>query len=400
MKITVRINEFNRLLEESRQVTMDKASIRALSHVKVDVDSNNRANMSAGDSAMSIVQTFEVIDGEAGSFLLPAKQTSEFLRSHVGGTATIESTPDPANGRDDLTIIRAGAFIMTVQTPRVVLFPSLESMPETSHAISLKFLRNLITRVESACTRDTKSISAVVRIDSDGNRLHAAATDGNRIAIADVAGDWGVFTMLLPKHFLPLIKRRAGATVQFAESEAYYFFRTDTVSMQCRKSTKSFPNYRKFTDNIEPFFKGSVHVASADLKSAIINILSVLSAFDRKCGHAAYTIRGQSLLVSVNGSSMATGSVAVSAEGNSDITVRMNSHFILDFLAQVDGEVKIQFSDEDNPMKLSKGDNFHYIVMPLLSEAARRRMEQEAEQKAVNRKEEASRRTAEANPTP
>jgi DNA polymerase III sliding clamp (beta) subunit (PCNA family) len=258
----------------------------------------------------------------------------------------------------------------------------------------------VITRVESACPEKCgRTTVSAIRIESDRKRLRAVATDDRRIAIADASGDWGVFTMLLPKHFLPLIKRRAGATVQFAESEASYFFRTDSVLLQSRKLPAAFPNYRKITDNVDPFLKSSVRVSSADLKSAIINILSILSTDDRKLADTTYAVRGQSLLVSVNGSSMARGSVPVSAEG-SEIAIRINSRFILDFLAQVDGEVTVQFSDEDNVVKLSKGDNFHHFVRPLLSEAARRRMEQEAKQAAANRKEEACRRTAEANPIP
>src|ERR1700719_67985 len=95
MNAIIRINEFKRVLAESRYVVKGKTEIPIHEYVKVDVYDANRATISArNDFGTCIVQTFEVVDGEIGSFLLPAKQTHEFLKGHVDGTATIEATSD------------------------------------------------------------------------------------------------------------------------------------------------------------------------------------------------------------------------------------------------------------------------------------------------------------------
>ena len=60
MKITVRINEFKRLLEEAGYVVAAESDLTSLTHVKVDVLSENRATMSGTDFCLSIVQHFEV----------------------------------------------------------------------------------------------------------------------------------------------------------------------------------------------------------------------------------------------------------------------------------------------------------------------------------------------------
>src|SRR6266481_5092185 len=114
MKITVRINEFKRVLEESRYVIGKKEEYPALEFVKIDVQAN-RATISASDIKSSIVQEIEVVDGDAaGSLLLHAKKTADFLKGHVDGTATIETTPDSKN-----TIVKAGAFTTQVPTQPV-----------------------------------------------------------------------------------------------------------------------------------------------------------------------------------------------------------------------------------------------------------------------------------------
>ncbi len=70
MKITVRINEFKCLLEEACYVVAAESGLTTLTHVKVDVLSENRATMSGTDFLLSIVQHFEVVEGDIGSLLL------------------------------------------------------------------------------------------------------------------------------------------------------------------------------------------------------------------------------------------------------------------------------------------------------------------------------------------
>src|SRR5260370_18390968 len=90
MKVTVRVNEFKRVLEEARRVIPDKPIIPAFECVKIDVDSDKRATISSSELAMSLMQPFEVVEGDAGSFLLHAKKAYQFLKAHKGGTPTIE----------------------------------------------------------------------------------------------------------------------------------------------------------------------------------------------------------------------------------------------------------------------------------------------------------------------
>ncbi|MGB2679469.1 MAG: DNA polymerase III subunit beta [Candidatus Acidiferrum sp.] len=356
MKVTIRINEFKRVLAESRHLVKDKASIPFLACVKVDVNSLNRATMTGFDMNKAIVQSFEVLDGEPGSFLLPAKETHDFLKGHVGGTATIESTLDGQH-----VTVKAGKFLMKACSTSVSCFPALEAMPEVRRTISLKFIKNVVTRVESACHKDQNRFGPpAIRLESDGQRLRAIGTDGYRIAIAEVLGDLGMFTVLLPKNFLPLIKRRAGTTVQFAESETNYFYRTESVLLQCRKPTTAFPRYQKVVDGIA--FKGAIRVASADLKSAIVNVLSA----DKKLWSVTFDVRGESLQVSASGLNSAPGSLVVASEGNAETAVNLNPRHVLDFLTQAQGDITMHFPDDARgPVKFSCGRSFEHLLMPM-----------------------------------
>src|SRR5439155_5800779 len=119
MKITVRINEFKRVLQEARRVVPDSDNaLPYLRYVKVDVDGENRATVTGSDLGSAIVQTFEVVDGDVGSFLLHAKQADNFLKRHVDGVATIEVAPE-----DKATVVKAGGFSTKIPGIDVCLFP-------------------------------------------------------------------------------------------------------------------------------------------------------------------------------------------------------------------------------------------------------------------------------------
>ena len=221
MKVTVRINEFKRVLEEARFVMGRKAMTPVFEFVKIDIQNPSQATISAIDfHGSSIVQAFEVVDSDVGSFLLHAKKTADFLKRRVGGTATIETTLDSKN-----TVVKIGTVNMTIPTVPVSQFPAIESIPEVANEVSLKFLQKLIERVESACPEKNGRIAfPIVKIESDGNSLRAIATDGFRIAVAEARGDCGVLDFQLPKTVVPALKRLARISRPFRSVRDKPFF--------------------------------------------------------------------------------------------------------------------------------------------------------------------------------
>ncbi len=363
MKVTVRINEFKRMLEEAVFLIPKVPPMPILEFVKIDVH-GTQAKMSAADLGFSIVQPFEVVDSDAdGSFLLHAKKMSQFLKRHVGGTAVIETTSD-----DKHNIVTAGTFTMKISTAigcGVSDFPERGSMPELSHAVSLKFLKKLVEQVKSACPdKEHKHAIASVRLESDGTKLRAVASDGFRIAIADAPGNWGVFNLLLPKTSLPLLKRRQGPMARIAQSEISFFVETDSALLQCAKPTTRFPNYEKALIQQESEWKSTVKVASEDLKSAIFNVLSTAN---EKRPAILFTVCADNLQLRIaHSEEITTGCIPALTEGERDFTVKLNPALVLPFLSYAGEEVTIQFpSSEKFFVRFSAGNEYQYLVMPL-----------------------------------
>lgn len=366
MKITVRVNEFKRVLEEARFVAPKKSAMPVLTHVKVEVNDAKQATLSAQDFGMCLLQPFEVVDGDAGSFLLPLKQTLDFLKRHVGGTASIEATPDEKH-----VIITAGTFTMKFPTEKALHFPTIWAMPEATIAdISLKFLNKLLTQVELACPDVAgKRTVPSVQIESDGKLLRAVASDGFRIAIADAPCDCGVFTFQLPKSLLQIVKRRRGAMFQFAQSETNTFLRTESVVFQFRIPTTKFPEYGKAAAFSE--FKGTIRVAGADLKAAILNLGSTT---DLENPQVLFKVSGSNLQLTAltldkYGTEIAagSGSLEVETEGEQDLTVKLNPNFVLDFLSRAEGDVAMQLVNGTTKVKLTDETiGYQHLIMPCL----------------------------------
>jgi DNA polymerase III sliding clamp (beta) subunit (PCNA family) len=364
VKVTVRINEFKRVLDETRVVVKGKPALAVLAYVKLEVNDANRATLTAADLTNSIVQSFEVVDGEPGSLLLPAKKTYQFLKGIIAGTATIETTAD------ERTIIKAGTFKISVPSVDVRQFPDPEAMPQAEHAINLKLLRKLVTQVEGAAPDKGGSVTIpVVQVEGTTERLRAVATQGFAIAFADQKVVGGAeFTIVLPKAFVPLIKRRAGTTVHFAESATNYFFRTDSVMLQCRKYPGKFPRYQKAVE--DPTFKGSVRLARSDLKSTITTILGGHNPDNPR---TTFVIHGNTLTLTGNGLDTATGSITVFSEGEPDITTYLNSEFVLEFLAQAaSDDVTIRLGSRNGFVEFNDDDGLRYLIMPMLPDSEAR----------------------------
>jgi DNA polymerase-3 subunit beta len=363
MKFSVRVNEFKRVLEEARVVVPAEIAPH-FEQIKVEVLSESQATISGAAPGLSIVQHLEVIDAEVGALLLPAKCTQDFLKPYTGGTATIETTTD------EHVVVKVGAFTMKVKGMNVAFFMPLESMPTATHTISTKFLKRLISRVNRVCpSKGGRTGSSTIKVESDGTKLRAVATDGYRIAVADAQGDWGTFSIQLPQAMLRVLARRAGATIQFSESQDSYFFKTEGVLLQCRKPRTKVPDFERVLAR-EHTFDTAIRMAGADLKAAIANILGIKPPKEKFPAIVLESL-GESVCVSaqfVNDS--ATGCVNALIEGRSEGRIRFNANYVLDFLLAVDGDISFQFNGKHGPAKFSTEDGYQYFVMPLTPEGS------------------------------
>jgi DNA polymerase III subunit beta len=390
MKITVRVNEFKRVLEEALPVIAKRPRLEVLGYVRIDVAGTGQATLTASDLGSTIVQTFEIVEGDAGSLLLHARKTAQLLHSLTGGTATIEILPlvqsiafedgkvVPLGMFYTHPIITAGRFAARVPSIPAHEFPDVvKPMPEAAHTVSLKFLRQLLPLVAPAApNKEGKSVIPAVQVEGTPERLRVVGTDGFRIAVADQKISGGTnFTLLIPKQVVPLIVRRAGGTVRFAENETYIFLQTDGVLLYFRKSAGSFPAYQKA---VAVEAKTTLDVSTAELRSVVERMLVVA---DQNNPHMQLNFADGFLSASTSShDSEAEVRIEVANATGIENKAKLNPGFVQEFLANAGDRTTISFVSERHLVAFASG-NFRYYIMPMEptadTEAVRAKLEAE-----------------------
>lgn len=362
MQITITVAELSRVLKLILGVVQNKVTIPVLSYVKIDV-SGAAATASGSDLGMSIVTSFPISASadSSCSVLLPAKRVQDFLSS-LGGKdrETITITNDGTAVQ-----IKAGKFKAKVPSLPIEQFPVFEQRPPVQAVISLGTLKMLIRKVESAVpSKEGRYSIPVILLESGKNILRAVATDGFRIAIADAIAAIPEFKLFLPKIALPILSDLSGEDVEFSESETNYHFKTPTAQLLVRKSPAKFPSYEKALEKATSF-PSKLTVPSGDLKLAINAVMPVVDPKDSAVD-LTFDGAGDLGISATSFDGEASDSVTVLGEGTPN-KVRIDPVFILDFLAQADGQpITVCLTDMKNLVKFSTDTLYQYLVMPKL----------------------------------
>jgi DNA polymerase III sliding clamp (beta) subunit (PCNA family) len=203
----------------------------------------------------------------------------------------------------------------------------IEVMPEV-FVVGKHSLKRLLDRVKDAVPSKAgrRSISAV-KFESDGTRLRAVASDGFRIAIAEVP-----ITGLM-----------------------------------------KFPSYEKAIARTD--FKTELKFSAHSLRAALFQLKPALDRLNPKI---AVEVVGSEVRISAGDAETVLVGAKISGENNK---VALNPHFVSDFLSQVTDkpfscgyrialaeEVTMQIVDETTPVRLSNGPEYVHLVCPLLPE--------------------------------
>ncbi len=164
------------------------------------------------------------------------------------------------------------------------------------------------------------------------------------------------------------MKGFTGEEVQFSETETKYFFTTEKENVLVQKNPSvKFPPYQRALNCV---FLTDFTIASPEMKTSLDLLSPLTDSSDPRV-----------LLQTGTGSiTLSTSSINGDAEEILDVIlggpaakVTLNPQFVLDFLAQVDGQpIKVQFAGEKLPVRFSKDDTFQYFLMPIQPKAEKK----------------------------
>ncbi|MGO4134795.1 DNA polymerase III subunit beta [Rhizobium brockwellii] len=370
MRITIERSNLLKSLNHVHRVVERRNTIPILSNVLLKAD-GQKLDMKATDLDLEITEATPASVEQPGATTVPAHLLYDIVRKLSDGSEVLLATsPD------------GGA--MTVQSGRSKF--SLQCLPESdfpdltagtfTHSFKLKAadLKMLIDRTQFAIsTEETRYYLNGIffhTIESNGElKLRAVATDGHRLARADVdapSGSEGMPGIIIPRKTVGELQKLVDnpeVMVTVEVSDAKIRLTIGSIVMTSKLIDGTFPDYQRVipTGNDK-----EMRVDCTSFAQAVDRVSTISSERGRAVKLALS--EGQ-LMLTVNNpdSGSATEEVAVGYDTDA-MEIGFNAKYLLDITAQLSGEEAIfLLADAGSPTLIrdTAGDDALYVLMPM-----------------------------------
>ena len=354
-----------------QNVVERRNTIPILSNVLLSAEGHTVA-FSATDLDMEIVDTADAVVSIPGSITAPAHTLYEIVRKLPEG-ADVELKY--AAGDDPRLSVSAGRSRFALPVLPAGDFPIMSSDHDgVVYAMLRDDLKRLIDKTRFAVsTEETRYYlngMYLHTLTEDGsNYLRAVATDGHRLALAEMPapeGAMGGAGVIIPRKTIDQARRLLDdgtGYVDITVSPAKIRFQLGNASLTSKIIDGSFPDYGR----VIPKGNDKVMTVDTGVLAKAVDRVSTISA--EKSRSVKMAIESGRLTLSVR--NIEAGAATEEAEidyDNSPIDIGFNARYILDVMGQIGGDsVELRFSDASSPtLVLDPADNgVQYVLMPL-----------------------------------
>jgi DNA polymerase III subunit beta len=369
------------------RLTIERAALfRALNHVQSVPERRNTlpilANvlLDAREGALRLVATdldIEITDSapamveSAGSTTAPAGLLHDIVRK-LPDSATV--TLDLGNSDGRLTVA-AGRSRFQLSVLPADDFPMVRvDGLETVFKVRRPELARLIDRTKFAIsTEETRyylnGIFLHVAKAHDGPVLRAVATDGHRLALADIVapdGAEGMAGVIVPRKTVDQLRRLLDGgpeDVEIAVSPTKIRFRVGDAILTSKQIDGSYPDY----DRVIPRENQRLLRVENKTFAQAVDRVAIVSA-DRT-RQVKLAVEGDRMTLTVNNPDSGQAQEELHCAYDSDaMEIGFNSRFLTDVANQIQGEeALLELADGSSPTLIrDSGDlNALYVLMPL-----------------------------------
>jgi len=306
---------------------------------------------------------------EEGTLLAPAKRLSAILHELPEGPVTITWARGTCSIRS-----ASGNYRITAGDPAD--FPAIE-VPDTRGGIEVdrEVLKELVQRTSFAAAKEKMryALNGILLL-SEGDKLQGVATDGRRLShvVAKCRNpSKEAARAIVPTRALTHLVRilrddEESATLAFSEN--LIAAGTSRAVVMARLVEGSFPN---FEEVIPVNCERRARVRREDLIAGLRRAAVLFAA--REGAGSSVRLRfaeGEDLLITASVADVGEAEVAVPCtyEGAEE-EVGYNASYVLEALNVITAEeVSFEFNSRQSPGRLSDGDRFTYVVMPVTLE--------------------------------
>jgi DNA polymerase-3 subunit beta len=326
---------------------------------------NNGLSITATDLEVELVATGEARVSTGGEITVPGRKLLDICR------ALPENAEVAVSLAGDKLGVRSGRSRFTLTTLPAAEFPSVEDI-KAGPAITLpqSVLVRLIERTHfSMAQQDVRYYLNGLLLETGKKRLRAVATDGHRLALAQVTLDGKELAsesqVIVPRKGVLELQRLLGGDgdLKLELGQNHIRIHLDGTRFTSKLIDGRFPEYER----VIPKDTGNVLTADRELLRGALQRTAILS--NEKYRGIRLNIRPGSIVLQAHNPEQeeAEEELEVSYSGD-DLEIGFNVNYLLDALGAIDAEqVSMAVVDSNSSCLLRDpaNDDCKYVVMPM-----------------------------------
>lgn len=369
MKVTIERNSLLKTLGHVQSVVERRNTIPILSNVMIEAEGDMVA-MTATDLDIAIVERVAAGIAQAGSTTVSAHTLFDIVRKLPDGSE-VELTLEDS----DRLVVKAGRSRFTLACLDKEDFPVMNN-GDMPHRFELpaEELKRLVDKARFAIsTEETRyylnGIYLHVANSEDGQRLRAVATDGHRLAQVEQdvpEGAAGMPGIIVPRKTVGEVRKLIDefeGNVAISLSDTKMRFEFDGAVVTSKLIDGTFPDYSR----VIPEGNDKMLEMDCRLFAEATDRVSTISS--DKTRSVKLSLGEDQLTLSVNSPDSGTATEELAASYSSDaLEIGFNSRYLLDILAQIEGEtVQVFLADPSAPTVLKDmvDEGALYVLMPM-----------------------------------
>jgi len=365
MKFTMHRENLLKPLQAVQGVVERRQTLPILANFLLSID-DGRLSVTGTDMEIELVASTELPDAEAGEVTVPARKLVDICRS-LPADAEVRLEVD-----GERAIVRSGRSRFSLATLPSVDYPSTESLTgELRLSVGEGSLKRLIELTHFAMAhQDVRYYLNGLLLDIGDGVLRAVATDGHRLAIAEMAAETGDTPrqVIVPRKGISELLRLLGSgdeevTIELGSNAIQVTL--PEVRLTSKLIDGKFPDYRRVVPKEEDSDK--TVVVDRELLRQSLSRAAILS--NDKYRAIRLCLEPNVLRIVANNPEQeeAEDEVEVAYEGDG-LEIGFNVSYLIDALTALPAEeAVVQLGDSSSSCLITpKGDgDCQYVVMPM-----------------------------------
>lgn len=371
MKLTIERGDLLNALSHVQNVVERRNTIPILSNVLLEAG-NGELKLTATDLDIEAVDSADATVTSDGAVTAPAGTLFDVVRKLPAGSE-VELSVDPETNRLSITAGRSHFELPTLPASDFQTMSSDEGA--TKFSLDAKDFARLIDKTRFAIsTEETRYYLNGVYLHGaqtdDGKAvLRAVATDGHRLALAEIPSPKGAENLegvIIPRKAVAEARRLVDAIedeIEIEVSDTKIIVRAGRAVLTSKLIDGSFPDYGRVIP------KGNEKKLTIDNKAfeAAVDRVSTVSA--ERSRSVKLSLSDGKLVLAVNHAETGAGNEELEAEYSSDpMEIGFNAKYLLDIASQIEAvDAEFMFNDPASPALVldPSDDSARYVLMPL-----------------------------------